>query len=81
VLPLGFFVKSDKPSDEGFNTYTYHENEIIKEVMRLFPREASVVRRHDSILVFDFDWEYVTGEAVMERIKDFEYLGVKGWFL
>ena len=72
---------ADKPSDEVFNTYTYHENKIIEKIIQCFPSDAAIIRRHDSILVFDFDWESVTGKAVMERIKDFEYLGVKGWFL
>jgi hypothetical protein len=72
---------ADKPSDEVFNTYTYHENKIIEKIIQCFPSDADIIRRHDSILVFDFDWESVTGKAVMERIKDFEYLGVKGWFL
>ena len=72
---------ADKPSDEVFNTYTYHENLIIEKIIQCFPSDAAIIRRHDSILVFDFDWESVTGQAVMERIKDFEYLGMKGWFL
>jgi hypothetical protein len=71
---------ADKPSDEVFNTYTYHENLIIEKIIQCFPSDAAIIRRHDSILVFDFDWESVTGQAVMERIKGFEYLGVKGWF-
>jgi hypothetical protein len=71
---------ADKPSDEVFNTYTYHENLIIEKIIQCFPSDAAIIRRHDSILVFDFDWESVTGQAVMERIKNFEYLGVKGWF-
>jgi hypothetical protein len=71
---------ADKPSDEVFNTYTYHENEIIKEVMRLFPREASVVRRHDSILVFDFNWGGTEGLGILESLKRFKYLNQYGWF-
>jgi hypothetical protein len=71
---------AEKPRDEVFNLYTYHENNIIQQVTNAFPQWATIIRRHDSILVFDFDWESVTGQVAMERVKEFEYLNQKGWF-
>jgi hypothetical protein len=71
---------AEKSRDEVFNLYTYHENNIIQQVTNAFPQWATIIRRHDSILVFDFDWESVTGQVAMERVKEFEYLNQKGWF-
>jgi hypothetical protein len=72
---------ADKPSDEVFNTYTYHENIIIEKITGIFPSYASIIRRHDSIIVFDFDWDSDIGQEVLERIKGFQYMGAKGWFM
>ena len=71
---------SKLPKDEVFNTYTHHEEIIIKEITDLFPSSASIIRRHDSILVFDFDWDCVEGEAILDKIKNYQYLKQSGWF-
>jgi len=68
------------PSDVIFNTYTHHEELIVNEIINLFPLSSSLIRRHDSILVFDFDWECIEGEAILNKIKAFQYLGFYGWF-
>lgn len=78
---VSFYWNTHK--DSLFNTCTYHEKIIIEGLKKIFEIEldemgvgATLVRRHDSILVFgNFDKTPLDSIA-----KNFMYLGQSGWF-
>jgi hypothetical protein len=73
------FFDNDKSA--LFNFCAYHEKRIIENLREniktsIPPNDKiGLVRRHDSIIVMG---EYQPPE---DMLKDFEYLGVKGWFI
>ena len=88
LLNLGFdetvvngIVEKFFDSDKGalFNYCAYHEENIIDQVSEILKAfrlsdENSFIRRHDSVLIFgDYDIPY-------QDLKEFTYLGQKGWF-
>ena len=79
---INFLLKEfcDKPKPKGalFNLCAYHEQKIIHDLQRQLIAEnkdnATFIRRHDSVISFGDFKEYTLNK------KEFEYLGVKGWF-
>ena len=60
--------------------YTEHEEKMLKQLVQEISEKVGYfeqVRRHDSILVFN--GEGIASE-INEVLKDFTYLGQKGWF-
>ena len=49
-----------------------YENEIIDELKKEYTNGLNVIRRHDSILIFD--------GSLSKSVDEFEFLGIKGWF-
>lgn len=62
-------------SGDVFNYLARHERNIINILMGQLDDEKNngVVRRHDSVLIFD-------NKQKMDFLNDFEYEGEKGWF-
>ena len=77
---LDTFCNEAKPKPKGalFNLCAYHEQKIIHDLQRQLiavnSEDATFIRRHDSVISFG-DFKPYTLEK-----KEFEYLGVKGWF-
>ena len=80
------FYKNGR-ANHVFNTYTYHEREIISQAARIiksFSENALVVPRHDEVLVF---YDNETEENLKNLKKGFEdelnkieYLNRSNWF-
>lgn len=77
---LNTFCNDAKPKPKGalFNLCAYHEQKIIHDLQRRLiavnSEDATFIRRHDSVISFG-DFKPYTLEN-----KEFEYLGIKGWF-
>lgn len=68
----------DKSVDAVFNFCAYHEKQIIEKVTKeiRMGNDNGIIRRHDSILYFG-----TPNDEQVKAVYDFEYLGVKGWFI